>query len=43
MALCRRHSLLDILTIAVCAVLGGADTMVEIANWDRAKQDWLAA
>lgn len=39
---CRRHSLLDILTIAVCAVLGGADTMVEIESWGRSKRDWLA-
>lgn len=40
-ARCRRHSLLDLLTIAVCAVLGGADTMVEVADWGRAKRDWL--
>ncbi len=38
---CRRHALLDILTIAICAVLGGADTMVEIEHWGRSKRDWL--
>jgi len=38
---CRRHALLDITTIAVCAVLGGADTMVEIADWGRTKRNWL--
>ncbi len=38
---CRRHALLDILTIAVCAVLGGADTMVEIEHWGRSRQAWL--
>jgi hypothetical protein len=38
---CRRHDLLDIITIAVCAVLSGADTVVDIAAWGRAKQDWL--
>jgi predicted transposase YbfD/YdcC len=37
----RRHDLLDLLTIAVCAVLSGADTCVDIAAWGRAKQDWL--
>jgi predicted transposase YbfD/YdcC len=37
----RRHELLDLLTIAICAVLSGADTFVDIANWGRAKQDWL--
>lgn len=41
-ARCRRHALLDIVTIAVCAVLAGADTFVDIAAWGRAKQDWLA-
>jgi len=38
---CRRHTLLDILTIAICAILSGADTMVDIEHWGRAKQDWL--
>lgn len=37
----RRHDLLDIVTITVCAVLGGADTVVDIAAWGRAKRDWL--
>lgn len=37
----RRHDLLDIVTIAVCAVLGGADTFVDIAHWGHAKRDWL--
>lgn len=40
-ARCRRHDLLDLLTIALCAVLCGADTMVEIADWGRAKREWL--
>jgi predicted transposase YbfD/YdcC len=39
----RRHRLLDIVTIAVCAVLSGAESWVEVAQWGRAKQAWLAA
>lgn len=39
---CRRHELLDIITIAVCAVISGADTFVDIADWGHAKRAWLA-
>ncbi|MGH2532553.1 MAG: ISAs1 family transposase [Thermomicrobiales bacterium] len=38
----KRHQLLDIITIAVCAVISGAESWVEVADWDRAKQAWLA-
>jgi hypothetical protein len=38
---CRRHDRLDIVTIAVCAVISGADTFVDIADWGHAKRDWL--
>lgn len=38
----RRHRLLDIVTIAVCAVISGAESWVEVAQWGRSKQDWLA-
>jgi predicted transposase YbfD/YdcC len=38
----KRHRLLDIVTIAVCAVLSGAESWVEVADWGRAKRDWLA-
>ncbi len=38
----RRHALLDIVTIAVCAVISGAESWVEIEQWGRAKQGWLA-
>lgn len=38
----RRHTLLDIVTIAVCGVISGAESWVEIAQWGRIKQDWLA-
>lgn len=36
-----RHQLLDIVAIAVCAVICGADTWVEVETFGRAKRDWL--
>ena len=36
-----RHKLLDIVAIAICAVICGADTWVEIAAFGQAKRDWL--
>lgn len=35
-----RHNLLDIVAIALCAVVGGADTWVEVAAFGRAKEAW---
>jgi predicted transposase YbfD/YdcC len=37
----RRHDLLDILTIALCAVICGADSWVDVALFGRAKERWL--
>jgi hypothetical protein len=37
-----RHRLLDLLVIAVCAVVAGAETWVDIAHYGRMKQAWLA-
>src|SRR5919108_770330 len=37
----KRHLLLDIVVIAVCAVLCGADTWVDLAEYGRAKYEWL--
>jgi predicted transposase YbfD/YdcC len=37
----KRHALLDIVTIAVCAVICGAESWVEIAEFGRAKQRWF--
>lgn len=37
----KRHRLLDIVTIAVCAVICGADTWVDVESFGRAKQSWL--
>lgn len=36
-----RHRLLDIVTIALCAVLCGADTWVDVALFGRSKEPWL--
>lgn len=40
-ALKRRHRLVDMLVIAIAAVLCGADGWVGIAAFGRAKRDWL--
>lgn len=36
-----RHQLLDIVVIALCAVICGADTWVEVSAFGRAKEAWL--
>lgn len=37
----KRHNLLDIVALTICAVICGADNWVEIAEFGRAKADWL--
>jgi predicted transposase YbfD/YdcC len=37
----RLHELMDIVVIAICAVICGAEGWVDIAKYGRAKQDWL--
>src|SRR5512142_1714082 len=37
----RLHELLDIVTIAICAVVAGADSREHIEQFARAKHDWL--
>src|SRR5215211_5308802 len=37
----RRHELLDIVTIALCAVICGAESWVEVETFGRAKEAWL--
>src|SRR5487761_748237 len=37
----KRHLLLDIVTIALCAVLCGADNWVEIEHFGQTKEPWL--
>lgn len=38
----KRHQLLDIVTIALCAVISGAETWVEVEQWGQSKVDWLS-
>ena len=37
----RRHELLDIIVITLCAVICGADNWVEIEEFGKAKADWF--
>jgi predicted transposase YbfD/YdcC len=37
----KRHKLIDIVSIALCGIICGADNWVEIADWGVAKQGWL--
>lgn len=37
----KRHLLLDIITIAICAVIADADTWKDIALFGRKRQEWL--
>ena len=37
----RRHQLLDIVSIALCAVLAGAESWVEVEEWGEIKLPWL--
>ena len=41
---CRKvvYPLVNVVTIAICAVLCGADDFVSIAEFGRAKQKWLS-
>src|SRR5688500_13858297 len=36
------YPLINLVTIALCAVICGADDFVSIAAWGRAKKDWLS-
>ena len=36
------YPLINIVTIALCAVICGADDFVSIAFWGRTKKEWLA-
>ncbi len=38
---CERHQLLDIITIALCAVLSGADSWVDVEAFGKANRAWL--
>jgi predicted transposase YbfD/YdcC len=38
----KRHSLLGVITIALCGVISGADTWVEIEELGHAREEWFA-
>lgn len=38
---CKRHLLGDIITMAMCAVLGGADSWKDIATFARHRKEWF--
>ena len=38
----KEHLLLDIITIALCSVISGAEGWEDMAEYGRAKQDWLS-
>jgi len=37
----KRHKLIDIVVISICAVICGADNWVAVESFGKAKQDWL--
>ena len=38
----KKHELIDILVIAICAVICGAKSWVEIEDFGEAKQEWFS-
>ena len=38
----RQHDLLDIVGIALCAVISGAESWPAVERYGHAKRDWLA-
>ena len=38
----RKHNLLDIVALTICAVLCGAESWVAVENYGKAKRDWLS-
>lgn len=39
----QKHKILDIIVIAVTAILCGMDTWNEIEDWAKSKRDWLGS
>ena len=37
----KRHNLMDVVVIAICAVLCGADSWVDVELFGKSKKDWL--
>ena len=40
---CKRRRLLDIITIAICAVICGAGMWVHVEMFGKSKEDWFRA
>ena len=38
----KRHELIDIIAITICAVVCGADNWVEVEEFGKAKEEWLS-
>ncbi len=38
---CKRHQLIDIIVIGICAVICSADSFVEMEEFGKAKQEWF--
>ena len=38
---CKRHQLLDIIAIAICAVICGADSWVHVELFGKSKEEWF--
>jgi predicted transposase YbfD/YdcC len=39
---CKRHLLLDVITMTLCAVLAGANTWPQVATFARRRREWFA-
>ena len=39
----KRHDLIDVVTIAICAVICGADSWVDVELFGKSKKDWLTS
>ena len=37
----KRHNLIDIITITICAVIGGAEAWTHVEEFGKAKEDWF--
>ena len=37
----KRHKLIEVITISICAVICGADSWVAIETYGQAKKEWL--
>ena len=38
----KRHRLIDVVTIAICAVISGADSWVDVEHFGNSKKEWLS-